>query len=90
MGAWFVVTNFSDQLQQTINKKAKRLKEYLKKCDRCWLVIIALGTDGSSFYEYSKDMEKHSYDSPFEKVFFMEAFNKDLRELNCIELASGQ
>ena len=78
-----VVTNFSDQLQNTIDRKAKRLKEYLKKCDRCWLVITALGNNSSSFYEYSKDMEKSSYNSPFEKVFFMEAFTKDLRELNC-------
>lgn len=81
--ASFVDTNFSDQLQNRIDRKTERLSEYLKKCDRCWLVIVALGNNGSSFYEYSMEMEKSSYESPFEKVFFMEAFTKDLRELNC-------
>jgi len=88
--ASFVVTDFSDQLQKKISRKAKRLKEYLKKCDRCWLVIAALGINGSSFYEYSENMKKASYDSLFEKVFFMEIFTKDLRELNCNKLTFGQ
>ena len=88
--ASFVVRNFSNQLQDIIDRKAKRLNDYLKNCDRCWLVIAALGSNGSSFYEYSEDMEKFSYHSPFEKVFFIEAFNKDLKELNCNSLAAGQ
>ena len=81
--ASFVVTNFSDELQHVIEKKADKLDEYLEKCDKCWLVITALGNNCSSFYEYSKEMEKVSYDSPFEKVFFMEAFTKNLKEMNC-------
>jgi hypothetical protein len=79
--ACFVYTSFSDQLQERISSKAEKLPEYLKHCNRCWLVIVALGLSGSSFYEFSDEMEKYSYKSPFEKVFFLDAFSVNLREL---------
>jgi hypothetical protein len=79
--AFFLYNSFSDQLQKIISSKAKKLPEYLKHCNRCWLVIVALGLSGSSFYEFSDEMEKYSYKSPFEKVFFLDVFSGNLREL---------
>jgi hypothetical protein len=76
-----IYTNFSDQLQRTISSKAEKFPEYAKRCDRCWLVIVALGLSGSSFYEFSGEMAKDSYESPFEKVFFLEGSSGNLREL---------
>jgi hypothetical protein len=77
-----VETSFSEQIQQIIDSKAKKISQYLTKCEKCWLIIAALGVSGSNFYEIDEDMEKVCYNSPFEKVFFMEAFNKSLKELN--------
>jgi len=76
-----VETNFPEQLQQIIDSKAEKISQYLTKCDRCWLIIAALGISGSNFFEISEDMEQNCYKSPFEKVFFMEAFSETLKEL---------
>ena len=56
-----IYNNFYDQLQGIITSKAEKLQEYLKRCNRCWLVIVALGLSGSSFYEFSDEMEKYCY-----------------------------
>ena len=80
--ASFVYTDFSDQLQKMISSKAEKLPRYLEHCKTCWLVIAALGATGSSLYEFSEQMNQHSYNSHFEKVFFIDSFSGDLRELN--------
>ena len=74
-----VVDNFSGKLQEIISLKAKKIVAYLKNCDKCWLVIVALGVSPSNFYEFSEDMEHVSYESPFEKVFFL--YNNTFKEL---------
>ncbi|MGA2915735.1 MAG: hypothetical protein ABSE89_06885 [Sedimentisphaerales bacterium] len=79
--ASFVETNFSKQLQLIIDSKAEKISKYLMKCNKCWLVIVALGYNGSSFFEFSEEMENCDYKSPFEKVFFIKAFSKDFKEL---------
>ena len=76
-----VETNFSQQLQQIIDSKAEKISQYLAKCNKCWLIIAALGISGSNFYEISEEMKQICYKSPFEKVFFMETFSKTLKEL---------
>jgi len=76
-----IYNNFPDQLQKRITSKAEKLPEYLKHCKRCWPVIVALGLSGSSFYEFSDEMEKYCYESPFEKVFFLDAVSGNLSEL---------
>jgi hypothetical protein len=77
-----VETDFPEQLQIRINEKAKKLPEYLKSCNKCWLIIAALGFGPSSSYEFDEEMEKICYRSPFEKVFFIEVVSKTLKELN--------
>ena len=74
-------TNFSDQLQQIINSKTEKIATYLTKCDKCWLIVAALGVSPSNFYEIDEEMEQVCYESPFEKVSFMEAFSRTLKEL---------
>jgi hypothetical protein len=77
----FVDTNFSERLQQIINSKTEKIATYLTKCDKCWLIVAALGVSASNFYEIDEKMEHVCYESPFEKVFFMEAFSRTLKEL---------
>lgn len=76
-----VETNFSKQLQSKIDSKAEKISKYLMKCNKCWLVIVALGYSGSSFFEFSEEMENCTYKSPFDKVFFIEVFSKYFKEL---------
>lgn len=76
-----VETNFSENLQSVINCKAKKFPKYLKKCKRCWLIIAALGLGASSFFEFTNEMETYQYDSPFEKLFFLEVVERKLKEL---------
>jgi hypothetical protein len=76
-----VSTDFSDELQKRITEKSARIASYLKRCDKCWLIIAALGTRPSSFYEFDEEMEASSYRSPFDKVFFFEVFTGTVREL---------
>jgi hypothetical protein len=78
----WVQTNFSEQVQAKIDSKSEKLNNYLNQCDKCWLIIAAVGYGPSSFYEPSEEMLKHIYNSPFERVFFMEAFSKYIVELN--------
>ncbi len=77
----FVDTEFSGQLQDIINSKAEKINNYLKRCNKCWLIIAALGFSASSFYEPSKEMLEYVYRAPFEKVFFIEAFSRYIVEL---------
>ncbi len=77
----FIETNFSEQLQRRINSKSKKIKNYLAKCKKSWLIIVSLGVSASNFYEIGEEMEQVYYKSPFEKVFFMESFSRTIREL---------
>jgi hypothetical protein len=82
-----VETDFSAQLQCRINEKAKKFPEYQKNRKKCWLIIAALGFRPSSFYEFEEDdedMEASCYESPFEKVFFMEVSREKLKELKVL------
>jgi hypothetical protein len=80
-----IETHFSAQLQDIINAKASKLPNYRKHCDRCWLVIAALGRRPSSFYEFADDMAKHRYESPFERVFFVVVASAIIRELKLMK-----
>lgn len=80
--ASWINSDFSGQLQNIILAKAGKLPRYLERCSKCWLVIAALGVTGSSLYEFSDPMGQHSYNSPFEKVFFLDAFSGHLKELH--------
>jgi len=83
-----VETRFSKQLQCKINDKAEKIPDYLKKCNKCWLIIAARGSRPSSFYEFGEDMATSRYASPFEKVFFMEVFSETLKELKIMKGAN--
>ena len=51
-----VKTDFSAQLQRTIDQKGKKIANYRRFCERCWLIIAARGDRPSSFYEFDVDM----------------------------------
>jgi hypothetical protein len=81
-----VETDFSTQLQERINAKAAKLRQYRKHCDKCWLVIAAPGRRPSSFFEFSNEMATRSYRSPFERVFFVAVAVGTVSELRVTEV----
>lgn len=85
---WWIVDSAACQLdfptkeiQDRINKKNRRYKEYLKKCDECWLLIIVDIFRDSQSFEIPNQID-HRFESKFERIYYMDASHrKDLREL---------
>ncbi len=77
-----VRTGFIPELQDAITKKNKVAKEYLEKCDRCWLLIVADRTKADQRFEFAPSMQEYIYESEFERTFFMEIAEKFLAELH--------
>jgi len=80
----FVREDFYDEIKARIDEKEKKLNEYLKKCDECWLIIAALGISGSSSYEYGPKMNSYVFQTNYPKVFFVEGFSLTFNRLNTI------
>jgi len=76
-----ITETFADRLQSVLDGKARRLPEYLKECARCWLIVAADWEFPASFFEFSDAMQQHAFESPFERVFFVEGFTSDVFEL---------
>lgn len=90
---WWIVDSAACQLnfptkeiQDRISKKNRKYKEYLKKCDECWLlIVIDIFKDSQSFE--IPDQIDHTFESKFERVFYLDASHrKDLRELPVIRI----
>jgi len=78
----FVSIGFIPELQAAINKKNKKKNEYLRRCDRCWLLIVADRTKADQKFEFTPEMQEYVYESEFEKTFFLEIAQKFITELN--------
>jgi hypothetical protein len=74
------------QIQDQINKKNRKYEEYQKKCDECWLLIVIDVFKDSQSFEMPDQID-HTFESKFERVFYMDASHiKDLRELPIIRI----
>lgn len=80
--AGWVQENFIDELQRRINKKNVEFPHYMRRCCRCWLLVIADGDGPSSFLQPNEDTKQHIYYSLFHRTFFMEAFTRRVIELD--------
>lgn len=87
----FVSIEFIPELQASITKKNRINNEYLTRCDQCWLLVVADRTKADQKFEFTPEMQKHIYESEFEKTFYMEIAQRFLTELNtkkCPTIAS--
>lgn len=82
-----VETEFSDQMQEIIDIKSGKISQYLRFCDACWLIIVALGDRPSSFYQPGNHMRMTRYTSAFSRVFFL---NGALRMINELDVEKPQ
>jgi hypothetical protein len=81
---------FIPELQAAITKKNKINNEYLKKCDRCWLFVVADRTKADQKFEFTPEMQEHVYESEFEKTFYMEITHRFIKELNTIKCPTSK
>ncbi|MCH8941615.1 MAG: hypothetical protein IIA48_04135 [Bacteroidetes bacterium] len=72
---------FSDLIQSIIKKKEIKLRKYDKTCIKFWLLIHTGGYSGASMFEPSNETISHNYSSKFNKVFFMDNFEKKVYSL---------
>jgi len=74
------------KIQSCIDEKNRRYKEYLKRCDECWLLIVVdIFRDSQSFEIL--DRIDHRFESKFERVYYVDASHRrDLRELPIIRI----
>jgi hypothetical protein len=77
----WVKMDFVAELQRTIDDKNSKYGVYRKRCDECWLLIVASGGRPSGLFEPSVETKSHVYRSQFERTFFMEAFGGTVVEL---------
>jgi len=57
------------EVQARITKKDIRVPDYLKQCDRIWLVLCTCGAGLSSYLELSGEATQATYQGQFTRVF---------------------
>jgi hypothetical protein len=57
------------EVQARITAKDPRVSDYLKQCDRVWLVVCTGGAGLSSYLELSQEATQASYQGNFARVF---------------------
>jgi hypothetical protein len=75
---------FLSELQDTINAKNKKINEYIKNCDECWLLVVADRTKADQRYCLTPEITSHRFVSKFRKTFFLEIAESDFLELSTI------
>jgi hypothetical protein len=59
-------------LERKIEIKARKLDDYLRYCDECWLLIIAPSFKPSGMIHPDNSTVTHSYVSPFSRTYFLD------------------
>jgi hypothetical protein len=70
MGA--IQMNAIELLEAAIKEKAQRLDDYLRRCDECWLLIVAPSFKPSGKIHPDEHSLSHTYASPFSRTYFLD------------------
>ena len=69
-GGW-VPDCSSEQIQETIDKKNRRVIDYRRHCNSIWLVIVIDGFRISSSFNLPRATRNHDYRSAFDRTFLL-------------------
>lgn len=74
VGASWAKRNFIDELQECIDKKNGIYDRYIIKCDECWLLMVADGSNTAQCFvdDNNGEVFNHTYQSKFSKTFYLE------------------
>lgn len=73
--------DFTQGLQATLDAKRNRLSSYLRRCDECWLLVVAPGTSSSAFVEIDGPTRESVFEFAFARCFMLDGFNGRYFEL---------
>ena len=83
--AGWILENFPQLLQEKIAKKEASIRGYDADCTALWLLVVAEHRGPSSFFAPSGATLARSYDSSFDRVFFLELLQRKVFELKLAE-----
>lgn len=69
-------------IQNTIESKNLKYKEYIKYCDECWLLIFSNPINTEGHFDFSS-IKKTNYNSLFKRTFILDLFKpQEIIEIN--------
>ena len=72
-----------DGLQETIDSKNKKISNYLKKCDKCFLLVYIPDVSTGNYCHFTNSLKKHSFSSKFENIFLCQ-WNRCFKDENFV------
>lgn len=85
----FVPTLTPLDLQNRIEEKEGKLTYYRQKCSQVWLLTVAHGLEPSTFGELAPEIEEFSFETSFDRVFFLHHADELVFELSTQGLHAG-
>ena len=73
--AGFVKEEMDDDFYSVINKKDLKYRKFRYKCIETWLLIHTVPISNASFFKPSSSTLNNSYESFYDKIFFMDSFS---------------
>jgi hypothetical protein len=77
-------------IQRAMDWKARKLKNYLTKCDECWLLIVAPSRTPAGFIHPDDTTLKHTYASSFHQSWLLDDFSGSVVRLNTVPPEVGK
>lgn len=74
--SWWEFELSIEKLKSVIDSKSCCCTEYLKKCDKIWLLIIADGYRQSSSVDFAENITNHIFKSNFLRIFILHNMEK--------------
>lgn len=76
-------------LHKRIEEKEDKVTSYRQKCSQVWLLIVANGFEPSTFGELAPEIEAFSFETSFDRVFFLHHADELVVELSMQGLRTG-
>ena len=72
-----------DELQETIDSKNKKINNYLKKCDKCFLLVYIPSVSKGNYCHFNGSVKTHLFYSKFENIFLCQ-WNRYFKDENFV------
>lgn len=69
-----VISLVPEQVQALLAHKREKLSDYLTRCDRAWLLIVAGTTTFASMMDADERVRARAFTSGFERVYLYDCF----------------
>lgn len=68
------------ELQEETNRKKGKVRSYKPRCPEVWLLIVGGQIQPSTWMDLPDGIDKHRFQSPFDKVFFLHLYREQVTE----------